>query len=258
MSLSNVKIVPSISHHGRRGDISNDFTYKVDYVLIPVHEPIKLGKSGLKHNKFGLLSFHDKDHGGTLSISEFAQQIMDSENLRPICDGEIWLYTQPRFLGYAFNPVSLWFFFDKTGNLRAVLAEVSNRAKGKHFYICRHEDFRPIGRKDKIKVKKIFHVSPFQETEGDYEFRFQYDGKTIGAWIDYSHNDQGLFATLCGHIQPMTNARLYKGVLARPLGAFRVVSLIYWQALKLKIKGAKFRLAPLHDRNTKDKKRISR
>ncbi len=41
-------------------------------------------------------------------------------------DGEIWLQTFPRVLGYVFNPVSFWLCHDRDGLLRAVLAEVNN------------------------------------------------------------------------------------------------------------------------------------
>jgi len=296
---SNTKWVRSSSYHARRGAIDNSFTYNVDYLLLPVHEPIRIKSAFLKHNKFGLFSFHDKDHGPITdgaqerTVSDIAQQIIDSENLGQVCDGNIWLYTQPRFLGFVFNPVSFWFFFDKQESLRVVFAEVNNRAGGRHFYICRHDDFAPIKSKDRILVKKIFHVSPFQDVKGNYTFRFLFKNNKIGGWIDYEANnkslgardlgardlgardlgardlgardlgardlgardlgDRGLYATLSGHVGDLQNRKLLKSALLRPFGAVRVVWLIYWQALKLKLKGAKFRAAP----KQKDK-RISR
>jgi len=254
-----VRLVPSSSYHARRGAIENSFSYHVDYLLLPVHEEIRLDTPLIKHNKFGLFSFYDKDHGPfegqaeNRSIADIADEILDSETLREICDGDIWLYTQPRFLGFVFNPVSFWFFMDKQDDLRVVLAEVNNRAGGRHFYICRHDGFDPIKSKDRILVEKIFHVSPFQDREGTYKFRFKYEDDIIGGWIDYENGDKGLYATLSGHIAPIRNRKLLKSALLRPFGAMRVVWLIYWQALKLKTKGAKFRSAP----KQKDK-RISR
>jgi len=259
ITQTNIKWVRSSSYHARRGATQNSFRYNVDYVLVPVHEPIRIKSAFLKHNKFGLYSFHDKDHGPIVkgaekrTIADTAKQIIDSENLGQVCNGNIWLYTQPRFLGFVFNPVSFWFFFDKQEDLRVVLAEVNNRAGGRHFYICRHDDFAPIKSKDRIQVKKIFHVSPFQDIEGEYTFRFVFKGNKIGGWIDYEAENKGLYATLSGHISDLQNRKLFASALLRPFGAIRVVWLIYWQALKLKSKGAKFRSAP----KQKDK-RISR
>ena len=249
----NIQFVRCKSYHGRYGEISNKFTYQVDYVLLPVHKEINITSRWFKHNKFGLFSFYDKDHGEGGSVHEFANQILESENLKEICDGPIWLLTQPRCLGYIFNPVSFWYFFDKKDQLRAVMAEVNNRAGGRHFYICRHDDTRPIANKDKIKVDKIFHVSPFQERSGEYKFRFRFEPGLIGAWIDYKNGDNGVYTTLSGKPEPLKNMRLFQSALAKPFGALRVVALIHWQALKLKIKGGKYRAAP-----TQDEKRISR
>ncbi len=248
-----IQFVKCKSYHGRYGKISNKFTYKVDYVLLPVHKEIDMPTSLIKHNKFGLFSFYDKDHGDGGTIHEFANRILESENLKNICNGPIWLFTQPRCLGYIFNPVSFWYFHDKENNLRAVMAEVNNRSGGRHFYICRHDDLRPIANKDKISVEKIFFVSPFQEKQGEYEFRFRFEPGLIGAWIDYKNGDDGVYTTLSGKPEPLRTKRLLQSAFLRPFGAFRVVALIYWQALKLKIKGGKYRAAP-----KQDEKRISR
>jgi hypothetical protein len=50
-------------------------------------------------------------------------------------DGEIWLQTFPRVLGYAFNP-SAWHCHDAHGRLRAVLAEVNTFGET-HRYLLR-------------------------------------------------------------------------------------------------------------------------
>jgi DUF1365 family protein len=50
-------------------------------------------------------------------------------------DGEVWLQTFPRVLGYVFNPVSFWFFENHSGDLRAILAEVNNTFGERHCYL---------------------------------------------------------------------------------------------------------------------------
>ena len=59
----------------------------------------------LAYNKFGLMSFYDKDHGACdgSALQTWADQI------RPACIkdvDDITLVCMPRVLGYVFNPVS--------------------------------------------------------------------------------------------------------------------------------------------------------
>jgi uncharacterized protein len=60
----------------------------------------------------------------------------------------------------------------------------------------------------------------------------------------HRNSDQGVVATLSGPRAPLTDAALLRGSLRRPLGALRTIILIYWQALRLKLKGARYRARP--------------
>ena len=239
-----IKLMHGRSFHGRYGSMKNDFRYELDCLLVPVGSSNMLSSGLLSKNKFNLFSFYDKDHGDGASIQSFANKIATDHGFSDICKGQIWLLTQPRFLGYVFNPVSFWFFIDEDEQLRVVLAEVNNTAGGRHFYLCHHDDFTPIERHDKVRAEKIFYVSPFQEIAGHYDFKFQFDNDRIGAWIDYTNGDQGVYATLTGQVQNITNWALLKSAFLRPFGALRVIALIHWQAMKLKLKGGLYRKAP--------------
>ena len=79
-----------------------------------------------------------------------------------------------------------------------------------------------------------------------YEFRFDIRDDRIGVWIDYSRDGNGgLIATLTGQRCPLTNGRILRAALRRPLGSRRVLALIHWQALKLWFKRATYRARPL-------------
>jgi DUF1365 family protein len=43
---------------------------------------------------------------------------------------------------------------------------------------------------------------------------------------------------------PLTNGEIIKAAFRRPFGSRRVLALIHWQALKLALKGVKFRNRP--------------
>jgi len=125
-----------------------------------------------------------------------------------------------------------------------VIAEVTNTFGDRHSYLCHRDDLEPITRSDQILARKIFHVSPFQPVEGGYAFRFDIREDRIGIWIDYSAGNGGLLATLTGRLKPLTNGAILRASLRRPFGSRRVLALIHWQALKLAIKGARYRNRP--------------
>ncbi|MBA4349979.1 MAG: DUF1365 domain-containing protein, partial [Rhodobacter sp.] len=125
-----------------------------------------------------------------------------------------------------------------------VISEVSNTYGDRHSYLCHRDDLGPISKTDTITAKKIFHVSPFQPIEGGYAFRFDIRADRIGVWIDYSSKDGGLFTNLIGPRVPLTNWEILRAAIRRPFGSRRVLALIHWQALKLALKGVKFRTRP--------------
>jgi DUF1365 family protein len=196
-------------------------------------------------NRRGLTGLRDTDHGGAPGQGRGAAWVHDVLRQHQIHDvDQIELLAQPRVLGHVFNPVSFWLCRRADGALITVIAEVSNTFGDRHSYLCAHPDQRPIVPTDTMTATKIFHVSPFQPVEGGYSFRFDVTDARIGIWINYDRADGGLIATLTGHRKPLTNMAILRSVLRRPFGARRVLALIHWQALKLWIKGAVYRVRP--------------
>jgi DUF1365 family protein len=231
--------------HGRKGAIANSFRYGIDYVLIDPASPAR-GPRLFAQNRANVTSVQDSDHGGAPKQGRGLPWVRDVLAAHDLAvDGQILLLTQPRVLGHVFNPVSFWLCYDSARALRVVIAEVSNTFGERHSYLCHRDDFAPITREDHIKARKIFHVSPFQPVEGGYDFRFDIGADKIGIWIDYAAgNEGGLIATLTGHLAPLTSAGILSMLLRRPFGARRVVALIFWQALKLRLKGARYNALP--------------
>lgn len=241
--MSKVDYIRGETFHGRRGEVTNDFRYGVDYVLFDADETF--GPSLFSRNRGNLTSVWDADHGGAPKAGvgvAWVREVLAEHGL-PGGD-KIQLLTQPRVLGHVFNPVSFWLCHDASGDLRVVVAEVSNTFGDRHSYICHLPDLGPITATDRIKAQKIFHVSPFQPVTGGYEFRFDIRPDRIGIWIDYTNGNGGLIATLTGPRTPLTNRAILRACLRRPFGSRRVLALIHWQALKLWIKRAPFFTRP--------------
>lgn len=232
--------------HGRNGQINNRFTYKADYILLPVTRDDPLLTYGLTRNKFGLLSLNDRDIGdGKSSFYAYAQDLVDQCKMPSEAHHSIELLTMPSFLGYSFNPISFWLFKDAEKRLRAYVVEVTNVGRDRHSYLCKNNDFAPIQATDTISATKCLHVSPFQNLDGGYEFSLDMSPKHFSIKIKYaSPTEDGVVATLSGALCPATTRNLLMSAIRLPFGALRVMALIHWQALKLKIKGAKFRRRP--------------
>ncbi len=240
--MTRVEHIRGETYHGRKGAVVNQFRYAVDYVLLDPETA--RGPRLFGRNRANLTSVHDTDHGGLPGQGRGVAWVREVLAQHQLTAGRILLFAQPRVLGHVFNPVSFWLCFDGAGDLTAVIAEVSNTYGDRHSYLCAHPGGAPIRADETLQATKIFYVSPFQPVTGRYDFRFDIKPDRIGIWIDYTSDTGGVFTNLIGPRTPLTNAGILKACLRRPFGSRRVLALIHWQALKLAIKGAKFRSRP--------------
>jgi len=233
-----------VTTHTRKGAVRHGFRYGVDYVMI---DPEQKQRSPLlfSRNKFNFSAVHDIDHGGPLGCGRGPAWARAALRANGLADQGVVLrlLTQPRFLGYVFNPVSFWLAF-RGRDLVAVIAEVSTPFHDRHSYLCHLPDFAPITGENRIEKPKSLHVSPYQDVAGYYQFGFDIREDQIAIRIIHKNGEEGVVATLSGPRAPMTSAALIKASLRRPLGAMRTIGLIYWQALILKLKGANYRSRP--------------
>lgn len=233
--------IPGVTTHARRGALTNAFRYGVDFVLIDPEATD--GPALFSRNRFNLAAVHDRDHGGLRGAGRGVAWAREVLAERGLTDARILLLTQPRALGYWFNPVSFWLAF-RGDDLVAVIAEVNTPMGDRHSYAVHHPDFTPISAADLMQSPKHLHVSPFQDVAGRYGFRFNITPDRIAIRITHENGDEGVVATLSGPRRKLTNAGLIGAALRRPAGALRTVVLIHWQALKLWAKGARFRPRP--------------
>lgn len=242
--MNTVQHIAGHTYHGRKGDIANAFRYSVDYVLLDMEAEIDCPML-FSRNGSNLTAVFDSDHGGSPKEGRGAAWVRDILRHNDLdCPGSVLLLTQPRVLGHVFNPVSFWLCHNEAEQLCAVIAEVTNTYGDRHSYLCHHDDLRPITPRDRLKSRKLMHVSPFQPVEGGYEFRFDVSDDRLGIFIDYTSQAGGLIATLTGPRAPLDNRAILGFCVRRPFGSRRVLGLIHWQALKLWWKGAKFRNRP--------------
>lgn len=232
--------------HTRHRPQRNAFAYPTYFLMLPMRSLRANGAGTLARNRRAALSFQDADHGDGRSDSlQWLEDLLGQHGIDD-AQGEIWLHTYPRVLGYSFKPVSFWYCHRADGTLRAVLAEVNNTFGERHCYLL---DTPRYG--EPCEAAKVFHVSPFCPVRGRYRFVFMRtespSPRTV-ARIDYFDApcaDALLNTSVSGHLEPLTTASIRRALWSYPAMTLGVIARIHWQALRLWFKRAPFfRLPP--------------
>ena len=227
--------------HRRLRPARNAFVYPVFFVQLPLRNLLAGNCPIFSVDRSNLLSFRQKDHGPRdgSPLLPWIENLLRQRGLAD--DGEIILQCFPRVFGYVFNPVSLWFCHNSSGQLIAVLAEVSNTFGGRHSYLLHKPDGAPLRDGEVIKASKEFHVSPFCEVAGAYRFRFYLERNCPVVRIDYDDAEGELLLTsISGRKKAWSTSALLAAFIRMPLLTAGVIFRIHWQALKLWRKGVPF------------------
>ena len=217
------------------------FRYKVFSLFIDLSELNELNDKVkfFSLNKLNLISFYEKDHGerdGSSLVNwvklNLSNNNVNTENIR------IKLLCYPRILGYVFNPLSIFFIYDKNENLISILYEVKNTFGEQHTYVFKVEGENKLIQNN---CSKKFHVSPFIEMDCNYFFRILNPGEILSVKIDqYDQEGKILYASQDGKRSDLTSKNLINSYLNHPLMTFKIISAIHFEAFKLWIKGIKF------------------
>ena len=228
--------------HTRLRPRRNAFVYPTYFLMLPMRRLRESPSPELARNRAAALSFWDRDHGeGGPDALAWVENLLQAQGIAD-ADGEIWLHTYPRVLGYTFKPVSFWYCHRADGRLRAVVAEVNNTFGERHAYLL---DGLRYGQP--CLADKVFHVSPFCAVRGHYCFVFQrrwIEGRehTV-ARIDYHDRPEGpalLHTRVGGELVPLDAASRRRALWTHPAMTLAVIARIHWQALRLWLRRTPF------------------
>ena len=189
-------------------------------------------------NRFNLFSFRDDDYGFEKGKPLKAQieGLMREAGVEPD-GGPVRLLTIPRILGYAFNPLNVYFCYARAGGAPvAIVCEVNNTFGQRHAYVLRTDPSASGAMR--CACAKKFYVSPFIGMDLTYDFRIGPPGDDVTIAIRVHDHD----GTLLSAVHDARRVALSDGSLARmlathPLMAIKVIGGIHWEALKIWLKG---------------------
>jgi DUF1365 family protein len=231
--------------------VENIFRYRLFFTYLDLSElPQAFDLHPLwSSERFNVAWFRRQDHLGDpdIPLDHAARDLVQkTTGQRPA--GPIRLLTHLRYFGYVFNPVSFYYCFDeKDRDVEAIITEIHNTPwLEEHCYVFgkssnAHSD--PAWRQHHFD--KAFHVSPFMEMNIRYDWRFHVPGEAIQVHMNLANGDIKRFdATLSLKRVPMSHRTMTRMLIAYPPITWKVTAMIYYQALRLKLKDAPFHPHP--------------
>lgn len=227
--------------HRRLRPKSHRLAYRVFSMLLDLDELPDLDRSLrlFAHNRWGLFSFLDRDHGvGRGDLRQHVEAQLTEAGI-DIEGGPIRLLCYPRLLGYVFNPITVYFCHRPDGAIAAMIYQVDNTFGDRHSYVIPVAD--GAGRSIDQQCEKALHVSPFMSMDMTYRFRIAPPGASVAVAIEVLDAEgPTLEALFAGRRVELTDRALAGAFFRYPLMTLKVMIGIHWEALRLWRKGLRF------------------
>lgn len=243
---SGLRLLLGTVWHHRLTEPQHQFEYRVLYIETDLigHDSWQSSPWVFSYNRPNLYALNDRDHyhdgidGFRYAIPKLIKEAaLNTEIAR------IRMITQPSMLGYTFNPVTFFIGENLEGFASVVIAEVHNRVQQRHLYVM-HAETSVEGAKP-VDFRKQFYVSPFLDMDGTYRFSmFRKDGQITLQFNLIQAQTEILKTTLNLRYCDISTWALLKGFMTHSMLPQKTTLAIYWQALKLKMKGYRYRRAP--------------
>lgn len=220
--------------HRRHQPMSHDFRYRVWMLLFDAAV-----LDGDRSPAFGPVRLRRRD------FIAGAPRLLDAVNDRLVEEGlpsadRVLVLAQPASLAGGFNPVRFYFAYAEEQPHEqpyAILADINNTPWDERFcYVLDGRDGTGC-----YRFPKRFHVSPFLPMALDYRWRFDVSDEGIVVHMQLIRDGEPQFyAGMDLRRQPLTRGALRRAAWHHPLQNGTTLLRIYWQALRLKLKGAPF------------------
>jgi DUF1365 family protein len=236
---------PGYVFHERVFPYNHKFKYKTLSILINLDELDIINKLSLfSVNKFNLFSFNYKDHGLRLETSN-PKEFIKKNILKKYKDKskyKILLYCTPSFIGYVFNPISIYLCINENGSIKYICYEVKNTHHEQHCYFIKINN---KNKKIKTELDKKFYVSPFLQMNLKYKFFLIKKINKFKLNINVYNKKKIILKTGLKSIGTvLNNTSLLLNLIKNLFYAQNVIILIHYQAIKIFKKQRSFFFKP--------------
>ena len=196
------------------------------------------------HNRRNLSSTRDRDYGSGEGepLRNQVEQHLRAAGIA-FDGGSIRLLTMPRILGYAFNPINVYYCHARSGSLAAVVYEVNNTFGQRHSYVIPATPGTD-GLVRQTCAKKLY-VSPFMPMNMTYDFVIAAPDDALSLRI-VDRDAQGPVMTALQSQKRviLSDWNLLKLFFSHPMLTFKVTLGIHVEALLLWLKGVRVQPRP--------------
>lgn len=230
--------------HRREQPFRRSFRHRIAMLEVDIDRLVEAAKMSrlFSVDESNAISFRQSDHGERqrgASLRRWAEARFREAGI-DLKGDQIRLLTFPRVLGYGFAPISLWLGHDARGALRGVIYEVHNTFGETHSYVSAFDSTGV-----RTRVEKHFHVSPFFDVSGEYRFTLNPGEDGMGLVVENLSSDgRRHVASLSIRPIALTTSAILKWLVAMPISGLGVMVAIHWQALRLLMKGTRYRDKP--------------
>jgi DUF1365 family protein len=239
--------------HVRYQPVRHAFRYRLAFLYLDLVElpTVFAGSRLFANDARAVASFRRADHLGDPGVpldAAVREFVRERSGRRP--DGPVRLLTLPRVLGHGFNPISLYFCFERDGaQLSAIVAEVTNTPwKERHCYVLPVTRSAPADSPLRFRSEKALHVSPFLAMDFTYLWRILAPAEKLAVSVANVREGRRVFAaSLALERRALDPAALRLALLRQLLVPARIVAAIHWQALRLALRGIPFHSHPASD-----------
>ena len=133
-----------------------------------------------------------------------------------------------------------------SSELETVIVEIHNTPWGEVFsYVLDEGENTGTISEKSFSFSKAFHISPFMDMDMHYNWKFTEPGESLNVHMVSLEKEKEFFhAELTLERREITGKNLARVLLQYPLMTVKVIAAIYWQALRLRIKGVPFYTHP--------------
>lgn len=244
----NSKIYFGHVRHRRFTPKNHQFNYQLFMLYIDLDELPNLFQNFWfwSKDKSNLASFRTTDYFNKDGCIRTALKDEIKKQYQVTINGPIRMLTHLRYFGHCFNPVTFYYCFDQSGdNIDFIVSEINNTPwDERHRYVMDNRNAQLV--KDnsifiESQFNKSFHVSPFLPMDLLYQWRFSIPDEKLSVVMQNFNEQEKVFdASLSLKAKPINSTNMAKALIKFPLMTIKVISGIYWQALKLWLKKTPF------------------